>query len=457
VDTKHRPEWQDFREEDQERLHDAHISLVDHDGPAIIELTWGKSTWEINLETMTQMNVKSKTVRPITCQAIEPFDPSYHNAGPARRSVTPAWSEGTVPVTTPVYAVKACGAPCKFWKCVQDKEKPGSKSYHCGRPCRKRHDHHDWCDCLDHQEPLDLGDFASGKDASLLQAPPPPLRDAPGGEAAWREVADRGHERPVSGTLPTATASIQDFVSVVRDKRPTRTPSRSPTPSAGDLSDQWFRESRGDDPWLNDDPWTRGRRAAADWNYNADWHGIHSENGWYYSHHNKQWTPPPPSPATPATIPHFTEPPRGPEMYGSRRFEAETRMETSGPAWPAADPPREGRSRSPTHSPPPSPTDETWGAWTGDAPAAGSNDPAPPQQQRRRGNFDQIPRNDDPVDANTGGNWDPKLWRQSPAGNWYPRRQPNEQRRGRPSNLAKRALRDQNNREEPRESSGSGW
>jgi hypothetical protein len=126
VDTKYRPEWQDFREEDQERLHDAHISLVDHDGPAIIELTWGKSTWEINLETMTQMNVKSKTVRPITCQAIEPFDPSYHNAGPARRSVTPAWSEGTVPVTTPVYAVKACGAPCKFWKCVQDKEKPGS-------------------------------------------------------------------------------------------------------------------------------------------------------------------------------------------------------------------------------------------------------------------------------------------------------------------------------------------
>ena len=192
----------------------------------------------------------------------------------------------------------------------------------------------------------------------------------------------------------------------------------------------------------------RGRRAAAEWDDNADWHGIHSENGWYYSHHNQQWTPPPPSPPA---IPHFNEPPRGPEMYGSQRFEAEARMETSGPAWPAADPPREGRSRSPTHSPSPSPNDETWGAWTGDAPAAGSHEPSPPQQQRRRGNFDQIPR-DDPVEADTGGNWDPKYWRQTPAGNWYPRRQPNEPRRGRP-----RAPRDYNNREEPRDPGGSGW
>ena len=69
MDTKYRPEWQDFREEHQERLYDAHVSLVDHDGPAIIELTWGKTTWEINLEKMEQRNLKTKTVRPITCRA----------------------------------------------------------------------------------------------------------------------------------------------------------------------------------------------------------------------------------------------------------------------------------------------------------------------------------------------------------------------------------------------------
>ncbi len=152
VDTKHRPEWQDFREEDQERLHDAHNRLVDHGGPAIIELTWAKSTWEINFETMTQMNVKTRNVRAITCQAIEPFDPSYHSAGPARRSVTPAWSEGTVPTTTPVYAGKAWGGPCMHWICVQDKEQPGAKSYQCGKPCRLRHEHYDWCNCQGHQE-----------------------------------------------------------------------------------------------------------------------------------------------------------------------------------------------------------------------------------------------------------------------------------------------------------------
>ena len=276
-----------------------------------------------------------------------------------------------------------------------------------------------------------------------------------------QRFAELVHERQEPGTFSNGSPRGRDGV---------HTPSPSPPPSGRTWSGSLRAHSRSPtpsarepyDPWLQDDPWSQARRSTEWVQRNSDGNaGWYSENGWFYNHHNQEWTPPPPEPSP---LQHFEERHRGPKMFGSQHFESEVRLEPSGyvaPAWPSADQPREGRSRSPTHSPSPSPEYDSWGVWKGDDPT-GSQGPTPPP--RRRGNTDPIPKDDNVgssvglsrrLEAETGTDIDTDWsahWRQTAAGHWYPKRQPGEPRRGKP-----RESRVPNSREEPREPGGSGW
>ena len=89
MDSRYNAEWMDYSGEHQEELWKAHAKFVDHAGPATTVLYYGKKTaWEINLESMKQMNQKTKTVRPIKLVTYEPVELSYVDAGPPRRPYT---------------------------------------------------------------------------------------------------------------------------------------------------------------------------------------------------------------------------------------------------------------------------------------------------------------------------------------------------------------------------------